>query len=545
MSVLMVPPADAEPWPSLGGQVCDFIEANLVYGPGDLRGQPYKLDPETRALIWRTYEVYPMGSQDASGRDISGRRRFKRVAWSMPKGTAKTEKAALITACELDPEAPVRCDGFRGKQPIGRPVADPYIPMVAYTEEMSDELAYYALKTILEESTRAREYDIGLERIMRLSGDGRAVSVATAPNARDGARTTFQVFDETHRLTLPRQRRAFQTMLNNIPKRYLADAWSMEITTAYGPGENSVAEDTMNYARQIQEGKARNAQLFFFHRQASDHHDTDTVEGARAAVIEASGPHDYRDTEAIVSMRFEPDTDIAYWERVWCNRPVQAASKAFDLKQWNELGAPGYVIPDGAAIALGFDGSRYHDATGLVATEIKTGRQMLLGSWEDSGIQGWQVPELEVDALMNEAFERWKVWLGYFDPYWWESWIAQWQGRWEKEVKVFETNRIRAMGRAVKTFRTAIQLAEVSHCDQEVLTRHIGNACRKVFPTLRDDEGDPVSVIEKERPDSPFKIDAGVAAVLSWQAYLDAIADGALDYDDGPSVYETQEMTFL
>ncbi len=34
-------------------------------------------------------------------------------------------------------------------------------------------------------------------------------------------------------------------------------------------------------------------------------------------------------------------------------------------------------------------------------------------------------------------------------------------------------------------------------------------------------------VIHKDRPDSPQKIDAAVAAVLSWEARTDAIAAGA------------------
>ena len=117
--------------------------------------------------------------------------------------------------------------------PIGGPVTDPYIPMVAYTEEQSDELAYGALKTILEESPIAHLFDIGLERITRRTGEGRAVSLSSSPSARDGARTTFAVFDETHWWVLPRLKAAHQTMLANLPKRRLADAWALEVT--HGP----------------------------------------------------------------------------------------------------------------------------------------------------------------------------------------------------------------------------------------------------------------------------------------------------------------------
>jgi hypothetical protein len=43
MALLMVPDDGQELWPTLGPQVCDFIENYLVYGPGDLRGQPVQL----------------------------------------------------------------------------------------------------------------------------------------------------------------------------------------------------------------------------------------------------------------------------------------------------------------------------------------------------------------------------------------------------------------------------------------------------------------------------------------------------------------------
>src|SRR5919109_30374 len=279
----MVPDDGDELWPSLGPQVCAWIEANLCFGPGDLRGEPAVLDDEKRGLIYRAYEVFP---EDHA---LAGRRRFKRVGLSLAKGLAKTEMAAWIAAAELHPDAPVRCIGWRNGEPIGGPVTDPYIPMVAYTEEQSDELAYGALKAIIEESEIRDDFDIGLERIMRVGGDGKAVSLSTSPNARDGDNDTFQIADETHWWTLEKLRRAHQTMLANIPKRKAADAWALEVTTAYEPGSSSVAESTMDYARAIAEGRAKDARLFFFHRQSADEHDLETEEGARAAVLEASG----------------------------------------------------------------------------------------------------------------------------------------------------------------------------------------------------------------------------------------------------------------
>ena len=527
MTTLVVPPLEDEPWPTLGPQVCDFIETYLIHGPGDLRGKPAQLDAEKRGLVYRAYEVYPQGHPQA------GRRRFRRVAISLRKGLAKTELAAWIAAVELHAEGPVRCDGFDGNgQPVGRGVIDPYIPLVAYTEEQTEDLAYAALYVILSEGPLAGDFDIGLERVMRLAGDGKAVALASAPESRDGARTTFEHFDETHRFTLPRLKAAHRTMLANLPKRRLADPWALETTTAPAPGEGSVAEDTMEYARSVIEGARADSRLFFFHRQASDGHDMTTVEGRTAAVVEASGAGaEWSDIDGIVAQWEDPTADFSYLERVWTNRPVQSSQKAFDIARWRELERKDFVVPDGALITLGFDGSRYHDATALVGTEVATGYQWLIGLWEPpaspAAAADWEVPESDVDDTVSEAFKRWNVWRMYADPYWWEGNVAQWQGRWgDKRVVAWRTNRITPMAYAVKSYDTAIRAGELSHDGNPDFARHIGNACRQVT-NFTDETGQRLFLIRKERSDSPFKMDAAMGGVLSNEARNDAIAAGA------------------
>lgn len=536
MNVLMVP-EDAAPYPSLGGQVCQFIEEALVFGPGDLRGEPAVLDPEKRALIWRLYEVYPQGHAQA------GRRRFKRAGLSLAKGLAKTELAAWIAACELHPAAPVRCIGWDEEgNPIGGPVTDPYIPLVAYTEEQSDELAYGCLRVILDEGPLREDFDIGLERIIRKRGDGKAISLASAPNARDGARTTFQVCDETHWWTLPRLKQAHQTMMANLPKRRLSDAWMLEVTTAYEPGSGSVAESTMDYARAVHEKRADDARLFFFHRQADESHDLKTEADARAAVIEASGPAaPWRDIDSIVELWRDPTADRSFWRRVWCNQIVKGSHRAFDLDAWGKLAVAESPVKPGDLIVLGFDGSQFHDGTALVATHVESGYQWPLGIWEcpPSQPENWQVPADEVDDAVAQAFHDYHVWRLYADPPYWQSWIALWSGRHGAEhVAEWWTNRQKPMAYALEGFQTAIAEGRISHNGDAALTRHIGNAQRHDL-NMRDELGKPLWVIRKERAESPYKIDAAMAAVLSWEARNDAIAAGARS---GRSIYETRGL---
>jgi phage terminase large subunit-like protein len=537
MAGLIVPAPDAELWPTLGLQVADWIECNLVFGPGDLRGQPARLDDEKRALLARMYEVYPPDHPQA------GRRRFRRVALSLRKGTAKTEFAAWISAAELHPAAPVRCTGWDvDGNPIGGGVTDPYIPMVAYTEEQSEDLAYYALRVILDEGPLKADFDIGIERIMRRGGDGKAVALASSPDARDGARTTFQHFDETHRFTLPRLKAAHRTMLANLPKRRLADPWALETTTAPEPGSGSVAEATMDYARLVENGERTDSRLFFFHRQAGDGHDLTTKAGVRAAVIEASGPvASWSDIDGIVEQWDDPTSDQAYLERVWLNRLVRGSERAFDTAAWKALAEP-REIPPKELITLGFDGARTRDATALVATHVESGYQWLVGLWERPTAlrpeDSWEVPAGEVDEAVTACFERWDVWRMYLDPPYWETWADTWHGRWGGErVLYWYTLRTRPMAFAIAAFQQAIAAGELRHDGHPDLTRHIGNAMRRPV-TLRDDNDRPMWLIQKERPDSPHKIDAAMASILSWEARGDAIKAGA--QTKHPSPYKTR-----
>lgn len=538
--MILTVPHDRELYPTLGPGVCAFIEDQLVFGPGDLRGQPAILDDEKRALIYRMYEVFPKAHA------LRGRRRFKRAGISLPKGLAKTELAAWLAACELHPEAPVRCVGWTKRgEPIGGPVNDPYIPMVAYTEEQSDELAYGALRVILEEGPLRNDFDIGLERIVRKKGDGKAVSLSSSPNARDGARTTFAVMDETHWWTLPRLKQAHQTMSNNLAKRKIADPWMLEITTAPEPGAGSVAEGTMDYAQAVEEGRVSDSSLFFFHRQAGDEHDLTTREGARAAVIEASGPAAaWRDIDAIVSLWNDPSTDRAYWERVWCNRLVKSASQAFNVERWKALATDVSPVKKGDKITLGFDGAMFHDSTGLVATHIQTGYQWVSGVWERPlNVDEWQVPAHEVDAVVRRMFSEYDVWRLYADPPYWQSWIASWAG--DSKLKRIEdgkevdtvvewwTNRRKPMSAALESYDTAMKEGTVSHAGDPRLTRHIGNSRKREIPGERDEQGKALWLISKDRPDSLQKIDLAMSGVLSWEARMDAIAAGVLQQPTG------------
>lgn len=530
MSTFVTPPLDEAPWPTLGRQVCQLIEERAVFGPGSLKGQPARLDDEKRAVIYKAYEVYPRGHEQA------GRRRFRRVRISWRKGTAKTELLGWIAYAELHPEAEVRFDGWDAYgNPVGRPVRDPYIPLLAYTADQVEELAYNVLYVVCTDGPDADLFDSGLERIIRLDergrADGKAVPLAQSPNARDGARTTFQGYDETHRLNMARHLAAYETMEANLPKRPLDDPWSMGITTAGEPGGGSVAEQDKDEAELIAKGKVEEPELFYFHRQASDGHDLNTLAGRIEAVREASGPAAaWSDLRGIAKQWDRVGADLSYLERVWLNRWTQTDAQAFDAKRWRELSRPGYRIPRGAPVTAGLDGSRWKDTTALVVTEIETGFQQRFGLWVPEDLPDGEVPVVEVDQAVAEMFDYWHVVRFYGDPArGWDARLADYSGRHgPKVVAEFYTDsrNLRRTALMCRSYAQAIKAGEVTNDGDDDFLLHIG-AAQKRNTNMQDDEGKFLWVMTKERPDSPRKIDLAMAGALSWQARLDAMAKGS------------------
>lgn len=543
MATLMVPPFDPA-WPTLGPQVVAWIEAHLVYGPGELKGEPYRVEPEFEAQIYRMYEVFPQGHKS------EGRRRFKRVCLSLRKGTGKTEKAAILAIAEAHPLAPVRCDGFDADgDPVGIGVASPFIPLVAFSLDQTEDLAFGVCRMILEESEVAGDFDIGLERIMVLTPNGREggriIPMGGSPNARDGARTTFQHVDESHRLYLPRLKKAHNVMLQNAFKRVGADPWTLETTTAFEPGQMSVAEDTFHHAEKIQAGSVEDPRLFYFHRQAELSRELDTKDQVREALMEASGPAAEwsGDIDAIVDHWFEPGTDLAYMRRVWLNQPIAGSGKAFRVDAWARLEAEIQEPDEGELIVLGFDGARRRDATALVAMDVERSHMWPLGIWQrpEYADDDWEVPSQEVDEMVRMAMNRWDVWRFYGDPPYWDDRMDAWAGEFgEKKVIKWWTNRPRPTAFAVRNFRDAMEGGAIqdpetgdvigftpifTHDGDGLMAEHVANAFRQDLK-IRDDDDMPLWVIRKERPNSESKIDAAMAAILCFEAYGDCVAAG-------------------
>ena len=209
------------------------------------------------------------------------------------------------------------------------------------------------------------------------------------------------------------------------------------------------------------------------------------------------------------------------------NRWRKSESVAFDMGKWeaNE----GDPIPDGAVVTVGFDGARFFDSTGLVVTDLDTGRQRLFAGWErPENAVDWEVPELEVSDAVKQLDRTYRVVLAYGDPPHWTSTMGEWASRFPY-WREWWTNRPRAMAYAVRAYTEGVDTGAVTRevgrdkRREGVLLTHVGNAGRDPLE-LYDDQGRRLFVLRKVHPTRKF--DFAMAAVLSWQARLDALSKG-------------------
>ena len=526
---------------SLGWLAIWWIETFCVHGPGDVQGTPVVLDDEFAGFILDVYAI-----------DEQGRRNYDSAFMSRAKGRAKSELAGFIVLFEAF--GPCRFLQFaeggethsnKGKvysyapgEPIGVEVVSPVIRCLA-TEEGQAGNTYDNVHFNLTEGPLAEGLPrdaAGLTRIF-IPGGGEIIPSTASNSSKDGGKESFVVFDETHLYTTNELKRMYSTVRRNLAKRKMAEPWSLETSTMYLPGDKSVAEETHELAKAISEGKTKRQRLLFDHREADPDIDLSDEAAVRAGLIEAYGPFaQIMDIDRIIDEIYDPRNDPQDSRRYYFNQPTSSKDAWLSAPEWNACAAV-KEIQKTDEITLGFDGSRRRsrgvtDATALIGCRVSDGHLFEIRVWEQpDGPAGedWEVPTSEVDFEVRKAFETYKVVGMFADPAKWESYIAQWESDFGRNLRVKSSlghpiewwmsgNRSYLVVRALEQIQSAVVDKELTHDGSRALTRHILNARRRI--------GRSGLTIAKEHPDSRNKIDAAIAATLAYQARLQALSKG-------------------
>lgn len=525
--------------PTLGFLAIDWI-AEYLAAPDRGEYEPFRLYDEQEEFVLRFYELDPR----------TGRRRRRRGVISRPRGWGKSPLLAALCAFEaLGPACP---DGWDADgQPVGKPwnlVRTPLVQIGAITEEQAKKNTWGPLLEMLDHDRVLREYP-GLEPLDTFVNlppppgkktGGKIQPITASADSAKGNKPIFAILDQTE-VFFPSNGgvKLARTVLINATK---VGGHVVESPNAFTPGTGSVAEISAMYWEKIQRGKARNDGLYYDHREAPADTDLEDPESLMRGLVVAYGDSADRngghvDLDHIAGSIQDPLIDPQTSRADYLNQITHASDSWLSRPEWNACADRRKYIAPGDTIVLGFDGSlrrsrRITDATALIGCRVSDGHLFQIRVWEQpDGPEGhgWEAPRDEVDQVVRETFERYKV-VGFFaDPAKWESYIADWEAAYNDKLLVKASRnhpiewwmtggRARLIVRATEAFENAVKLRELTHDGAWALSRHVINARNRI--------GTAGLQIAKPHPESDQKIDAAVAAILAWQARLAAIAAG-------------------
>ncbi len=497
--------------PSLGYVLTELIEDDLGI----------ELTQEQADRVVEYYRVDP----------LTGGRVVRRAAVRRPKGAGKSPEGGYLGYAEL--VLPVMFDHWgEDGQPVGIAHWDPWVQFAAVSEDQTDNVLVWLFDILSprHETLERHGIDLGRTRLYLKGRSGRLEPVTASAGSREGQRVTFGVLDQTESWS----KENGGVRLAGVLRRNAAKmgGWTLELQNAPALGDGSVADATAKAAERAATG------VLFDTREYPGAAEMDLsdrallVPGLEFTYGESTK---WVDVERLADEIMDPDTDPSDARRYYLNIAAPLSDWAFSHDRWDELGGKDLVAEPGELIVVGFDGARFDDATALVAVGVESGAAWLAGLWErPDGPAGedWEVPDREVDAAVEDLFDRWSVWRMYCDPPYWETNVSAWAAKHrgsDRQQAVVEwwTNRWRPIGYACRALGTAIRAGEITHHvddGDDALTRHVHNAVKRPV-AARDDDGRPLWTLSKPAPGR--KIDATMALVLAWEARSDAVASGA------------------
>jgi len=494
--------------PTLGPGICRWIELNLVHSDGDYLGQPFRLRPWQRGIIYAMYEL-----------DAQGNRQYDQVVLGLPKGNGKSELAAALAIAEL--AGPVLFDRWVKGKPVGKLRPSPDIPVSAASFEQADTV-FRAARHMIADGPLASLFDVFETEIMPKAGAGKLYRVAAVAGTNDGRRPSFMVADELHEWT-GKKERVHLVLSNGRAKR--AGAWELSISTA-GWDPTSLLGRLYRKHEQIKNGVIKDDRFLCIWYEPSKDWDLRDPEQLMQAVKEANPCADDWVPASQIARRYQ-DVPEHEFRRYFLNQWTTAPDRWLPDGSWDALIEPGKKILPGDEVTLGFDGSFSGDSTALVACRLADNHMELVQMWENPGDPEYRIPILEVEEAVKQAAKTYDVRALGCDPYRWQRSMAAWQ---EEGIQVVEwgTHRADRMVPATAQFYEAVVQKMMSHSGDAKLKEHIGNCVVKI-----DARGPRIT---KDHKGSQHHIDAAVAAVIAYDLGI-RMAQTAT-----ASVYESRGM---
>lgn len=514
----------------------DWVERHCIIPDGFKKGAPYTLSEWQSWYYANHYRVKP-GAKLRPGEPGLGAPAFwnRRSQVIMPQKAGKGPLTA--SQCCLEAVGPAMFAGwakggetydcrdfgcgcgwvyyYEPGEPMGRPWPTPLIQITAFSQEQADNV-YSALRPMLTDGPLSDVVGNVNEDFIRLPGGGRIDAVTSSNQSRLGQRVTFVPQDEVG-LWLPTnkmvkvastQRRGASGMMGRV----------VEWSNGWDPAEDSVAQRTYNASL------VRN-DIFRLHPQAPNSLSfTNKAERRRILrYVYAGCP--WVDIESINSEAEELITvDPAEAERFYGNRIVAGLGSWLRDEMIDAHIREDILVPEGSAIAIGFDGSDTDDWTAL-RCETQDGHRFTptygpnrRPAYWNPAEWGGTVPRGEVRACVDELNRRYRIRRMFCDPRDWRTEIGEWALLIGEDVVLeWSTYRIDAMFLSLQRARNDLKAGRTTLDGDKVAREHLLNARMVAKP------GDKYIL---GKPDRHRKIDIAIADTLAHEAAGDLHALG-------------------
>lgn len=342
---------------------------------------------------------------------------------------------------------------------------------------------------------------------------------------KEGLNPTMVIFDEVH---VQPNRELWDVMSLAFGAR--VDPLLLGITTAgvrYDQTDNdSICFQLYEYGKRVVSGEVDDPEFLFAwwepYRVDASHLEERTWREANPGYDDIVSGEDFES-----SARNTPEGEFRTKR---CNQWVMAKSAYLPAGSWDRVMRK-RMIPEGASVVVGFDGSFNSDSTAIVVASVEAVPHMeVVMAWEkpEDADPGWKVAILEVEAWLRAccgrldptattpelqalAARRWRVVELACDKFRWQRTFQilgpREEGGEGLPVVEFPQTGI-YMTPATQRFYEAVTNEQITQSGDPALARHLDNAVLR-----RDSRGWRLT---KEAPNSTRRIDLAVAALMAY-----------------------------
>lgn len=501
------------PPPTLGAEVCDWIENYLPHGRGDLVGKPLVLHEDLRRFIWECYELDP----------VTGARLWDEAVIAKPKGYAKSE--VLSALCCVEGLGPVRFDGWDSAgDPVAAPVEYAIVEIYAHDLDQTGNTFDSVGIMLGAETCRpelAHDYgriDIGRHeesstRVVLPEHRGTIEPRTSRPKSKQGGLPTFVGTEEMHEWLLPGLHQLYTTKIKDLIKR--PGAWGCHATNWFGEGEGSV----LQLLWEDLEAGAPGLLWFGSPPPKGMLPDEGSIKGLPDEVLIAAlrsvygSAWPWQQAEKMLRHLRRKSTKEGDWRRFYLNQPFAADHTWVDADTWKARGTGRAEIARGEVVGLGFIGT--DRCAALVACSLEGRLLQPVKIWED-----YEPDRAEVDAAVAAAHERWRVARMLANPWGWQTEIGRWSGRYGVKVVLrFPVREDRRMREALDRWDSS----PWRHTGDETLRRHV-LACSTRTERVKTENGWQHVPVNLEPKEAHLWIIGAQAMLLAHEAACQALS---------------------